>query len=182
MVTAILISIVLVLLTLCLHQAAFTLLVRTVPMGAHGSHPGLYLVMLGIFAVHLVEILLYSLGYYVAASFFDLGFLQGERGAGLLGYFYASAVFYTSLGFGDVLPNDHLRFIVGVEALNGLLLIAWSASFLFAVMGRFWHCLSGAGPNRSDLERMGGKEVAKEPLRKNAAAPTVKNETRDPRL
>ena len=56
MATAILISIVLVLLTLCLHQAAFTLLARAVPMGAHGSHPGLYLVMLGIFAVHLVEI------------------------------------------------------------------------------------------------------------------------------
>lgn len=143
MATAIIISIILVLLTFCLHQVSFTLFARIMMMGARDSHAGLYLLMLGIFAVHLVEILLYAAGYYVAANVFDLGLLQGERAAGALGYFYASAVFYTSLGLGDVLPNDHIRFIVGVETLNGLLLIAWSASFMFAAMGEFWHCLTG---------------------------------------
>lgn len=148
MATTILLSIILVLLTLCFHQATFTLLARSIPMGTRSSHPWLYLLMVGIFAVHLVEILLYAVGYYVAANFFDLGLLQGERAAGPLGHFYASAVIYTSLGLGDVLPNDHLRFVAGVEALNGLLLIAWSASFLFAAMGEYWHCLTGVGVNR----------------------------------
>jgi len=148
MITAILISIVLVLLTLCLHQAGFVFLARTIPLGARSSHPGLYLLMLGVFAVHIVEILLYALGFYVAINIFELGSLEGARATGVLGYFYASAVFYTSLGFGDVLPNEHLRFIVGIEALNGLLLIAWSAAFIFAVMGKSWHCFSGDGSDQ----------------------------------
>jgi len=144
MIAAIFISLVLVLLTVGLHQSCFTLLSRKIPMGVRSTQPWLYVLMLGIFTVHFLEILLYALGYYVAASVFDLGYLEGERATGFLGHFYASAVIYTSLGFGDVLPNGHLRFIVGVEALNGLLLIAWSASFLFAMMGQFWHCISGS--------------------------------------
>lgn len=143
MVGAILISIVLVLLTLCLHQASFVWLARVIPIGARSTHPGLYLLMLGIFAVHMVEILIYAFGFYLAINVFDLGSLEGARASGVLGHFYASAVFYTSLGFGDVLPNGHLRFIVSIEALNGLLLIAWSAAFIFAVMGKSWHCFSG---------------------------------------
>lgn len=154
MVTIFFLSATLVLLTFFFHQAAFTLLARGLPSSAHSTQPQLYLLMLGIFAVHLVEILLYALGYFIAANFFDLGFLQGERAVGALGYFYASAVFYTSLGLGDVIPNDHLRFMVGVEALNGLLLIAWSASFLFAASGQFWSCLSGRNTdNQSSLKK-----------------------------
>ena len=143
MLAAILISIILVLLTLCLHQAGFVWLARIIPIGARSTHPGLYLLMLGIFAVHVAEIFLYALGFYVAINVFELGSLEGARASGVLGYFYASAVFYTSLGFGDVLPNGYLRFIVSIEALNGLLLIAWSAAFIFAVMGKSWHCFSG---------------------------------------
>jgi ion channel len=143
MIATILISIALVLLTLCMHQAGLVFLTRAMPMNARSSHPKLYLIMLGIFAIHIAEILLYALGYYVSINFFELGTLQGARGTGVLGYFYASAVFYTSLGFGDVLPNEHLRFIVGIEALNGLLLIAWSAAYMFAMMGRSWQCFTG---------------------------------------
>jgi potassium channel LctB len=38
-------------------------------------------------------------------------------------------VSYTSLGLGDVYPGGSLRLITGVEALNGLLMIARSGSF-----------------------------------------------------
>ncbi len=145
MVAAIFISVILVLLTLCLHQASFVWLARIIPIGTRSTHPGLYLLMLGVFAAHVVEIFIYALGFYVAINVFELGSLEGVRASGVLGHFYASAVFYTSLGFGDVLPNGHLRFIVSIEALNGLLLIAWSAAFIFAVMGRSWHCFSGPG-------------------------------------
>jgi len=150
MVAAILISIFMVLLTFCLHQACFVWLARRIPLGARSTHPGLYLLMLGVFAVHVVEILLYALGYYVAINFFEIGSLEGARASGFLGHFYASAVFYTSLGFGDVLPNGHLRFLVSIEALNGLLLIAWSAAFIFAVMGKSWHCFAGPGAEKHD--------------------------------
>jgi hypothetical protein len=48
--------------------------------------------------------------------------------------FYFSLVSYTSLGLGDIVPTGHLRFVAGVEALNGFLLISCSAAMLFLFM------------------------------------------------
>ena len=42
------------------------------------------------------------------------------------------------MGFGDIEPFGYIRFLAGIEALTGLLLITWSASFLFLEMQRFW--------------------------------------------
>ncbi len=148
----ILISLGLVLATFCVHQAAFSLLGRSIPIGAKSTHPWFYLLMLGIFAAHIIEIILYGFGFYIADTLFGLGSLEGGRAEGTMGLFYASAVFYTSLGFGDVLPNAQLRFLASIEALNGLLLIAWSASFMFAAMNRSWHCFSGEKPDRPPKE------------------------------
>jgi hypothetical protein len=38
-------------------------------------------------------------------------------------------VAYSSLGYGDHGPVGHAHLLTGVETLNGLLLIGWSASF-----------------------------------------------------
>ncbi len=50
--------------------------------------------------------------------------------------FYFSVVNYSSLGLGDIYPTGHLRFLAGVEALNGFLLISCSASTIFLVVTR----------------------------------------------
>jgi hypothetical protein len=42
------------------------------------------------------------------------------------------------LGYGDVVPHGPLRLLAGVEALTGLLMIGWSASFTYVSMARFW--------------------------------------------
>ena len=67
--------------------------------------------------------------YALSDRVLALGSFGGVAVTGPLDYFYFSIVSYTSLGLGDVFPNDHLRFITGIEALNGLLLITWSGSF-----------------------------------------------------
>jgi hypothetical protein len=36
-------------------------------------------------------------------------------------------------------PDGVLRLLAGVEALNGLLLIGWSASYTYLAMERFWN-------------------------------------------
>ncbi|MEQ8900570.1 MAG: ion channel [Roseovarius sp.] len=51
-------------------------------------------------------------------------------------FFYFSLVNYSSLGLGDIYPTGHLRFLAGVEALNGFLLISCSASTIFLVVTR----------------------------------------------
>ena len=49
----------------------------------------------------------------------------------------SSIVTYTSVGIVDVYPQNHLRFTTGTEALNGRLLITWSASYMFLALSRF---------------------------------------------
>ncbi|KKM83118.1 hypothetical protein LCGC14_1312620 [marine sediment metagenome] len=91
-----------------------------------------------LFLTHLLQIGLFAGGFWIAGDLFQIGGFEGAAMAHPLDYLYFSAVIYTSLGIGDIVPTGHLRFLVGVEALNGLLLIAWSASFLFATMNRLW--------------------------------------------
>ena len=45
---------------------------------------------------------------------------------------------YTTVGFGDIVPEGALRMITMSEALSGLSLITWSASFTFLEMQRLW--------------------------------------------
>ncbi len=138
MVASILISAALVLLTTALHLWFFAVVAHRRSPSLRVTHARFYMLMLGLFAVHVVDIALYALGFYVASDLFALGTLQGENSEGVLGHFYTSAVIYTTLGFGDVIPTGHLRCLTATEALNGLLFIAWSAAFIFATMGRFW--------------------------------------------
>ena len=51
---------------------------------------------------------------------------------------YFSLETYSSLGYGDIVPSGTLRMMAGAEALNGLLLIGWSASYAHIAMERFW--------------------------------------------
>jgi hypothetical protein len=51
---------------------------------------------------------------------------------------YLSAMSYTTVGFGDVAPIGPIRFLTGTEALTGFVLIAWSASFTYLEMERYW--------------------------------------------
>ena len=101
-----------------------------------------------LFATHMAEIALYACAYALAEHVFSVGAFAGEPIAAPLDYLYFSAITYTSLGIGDIFPTGHLRFLTGVEALNGLLLIAWSASFLFALMTRLWDWKPCRGPER----------------------------------
>ena len=47
--------------------------------------------------------------------------------------FYFAFVNYTTLGYGDVLPNDRWLLIGPITAMNGVLLFGWSTAVLFDV-------------------------------------------------
>lgn len=95
-------------------------------------------IVLAVFAAHVVEMVLYALAYAVSERALALGTFGGLPVGNPLDYLYFSIVSYTSLGIGDIYPGGHLRFLTGVEALNGLLLIAWSGSFIYLAMERLW--------------------------------------------
>ena len=98
----------------------------------------LLVVIFAAFAAHFVEMAVYGLALFALIGYLDVGSLNGPAGFSLVNCLYFSAETYTSLGFGDLTPMGPVRLLAGVEALNGLLLIGWSASFLYIAMERFW--------------------------------------------
>ncbi len=98
----------------------------------------LVVVLLSTFVVHAVEMAMYGFVIYGLVAWLGAGSLSGSAGFSLGNCLYFSAETYTSLGFGDLTPNGPVRLLAGVEALNGLLLIGWSASFTYISMERFW--------------------------------------------
>ena len=100
---------------------------------------------MGLFFAHTLEVWLFAAAYYLLNTYLALGSFHGlATAAHFYDFLYFSVVVYTSLGFGDILPQDHIRLIAGVEALTGLLMIGWSASFTYLMMEKLWldHCKS----------------------------------------
>ena len=103
----------------------------------------LVVVILAAFVAHALEIALYGVAMYALMDGLGAGGLAGAAGVSWSDCLYFSAETYTSLGFGDLSPVGPVRLLAGVEALNGLLLIGWSASFTYLSMERFWKTGTG---------------------------------------
>lgn len=100
-----------------------------------------YRVLVGVFAIliaHIVEIWLFALAYFFTIQIEGFGSLTGNFNQSLLDCSYFSFTNYTTLGYGDIEPSGHIRFMTGIESLTGLLMITWSASFLFLEMQKNW--------------------------------------------
>jgi hypothetical protein len=92
--------------------------------------------MYGLFIAHAIEIWIFAAGYATAHTL-ELGAIVPDPN-GWLDYAYFSAMVYTTVGFGDLIPAGPMRVIAMAEALAGLSLITWSASFTFLEMQRLW--------------------------------------------
>jgi len=95
-------------------------------------------IVLGCFCAHIAEVVIFAVGLYLSATWLELGTIEGAVGDGFRDYLYFSIVSYTSLGLGDIYPSGHLRLLSGVEALIGLMMITWSATFTFLEMKTQW--------------------------------------------
>lgn len=123
----------LVLATVMVHYEALRLLDWTVQhLELHRLR--VVVVVLGCFCAHIIEVVIFAVGLYVSAASLGLGLIEGVVGDGFRDYLYLSIVSYTSLGLGDIYPTSHLRLLVGIEALIGLMMITWSATFTFLEM------------------------------------------------
>ena len=92
----------------------------------------------GIALAHVLEAGLYAGGFWFAVHGPGIGDLapsaQGAPEPDWMGYFYFSLVNFTTLGRGDLIPQEHLRFMTAMEAFHGFLLITASGSFVLQVM------------------------------------------------
>jgi len=96
------------------------------------------LLIFSILLTHVAEIWIFGGAHFYLVSSDGHGSLLANHSIGLFDSIYYSAVCFTTLGLGDVVPVGPVRFMTGTEALTGFVLIAWSASFPFVEMERFW--------------------------------------------
>lgn len=124
--------------TTIIHYEALRALAAGLPRLRMQPRAKLVVVIVTAFVAHAIEILLYAAAYYVLARYLNAGTLGEPQPLSFAGCLYFSAETYTSLGYGDIVPHHALRLLAGMEALNGLLLIGWSASYTYIAMERFW--------------------------------------------
>jgi hypothetical protein len=94
--------------------------------------------VLGIMATHTLQVWIFATAFYLMHHTETWGELTGNFNGTLLDCVYFSFTNFTTLGYGDIEALGVLRFLTGIEALTGLVLITWSASFLFVEMQRYW--------------------------------------------
>lgn len=129
-------TIVLPLLSVGLHYELLVLashVVRALP-GA-GRADVMPAVVLALVA-HVIEVVVFGVGWFVLirAGAVELSIPSPTLAEAI----YFSGSVYTSLGFGDIVPMGSGRFLVVLEAVTGLVLIAWTASFTFYQMRENW--------------------------------------------
>lgn len=166
--------------TFCIALLVFTTLIHyevlralsiSLPAIAVPPRAKLIVVIFGAFAAHVAEIVLYALTIYVITRYLDLGSLGDLRHFSMSVVMYFSAETFTSLGYGDVIPSGDLRMLAGAEALNGLLLIGWSASYTYIAMERFWNDGTGEASVAPPPAHPAGLYAAVTPTCSGAPAP-----------
>ena len=134
-VTSILLSVSLAALCVAVHYEALVQLEK-MRRALRRHRPMIMLTVLGLLLAHVIEIWIFGAGYYVAEHWLDMGRILVHQDG--FDYIYYSAMVYTTVGFGDLVPTGSLRMITSTEALTGLSMITWSASFTFLQMQRMW--------------------------------------------
>jgi hypothetical protein len=132
-----LLAVVIVVITVTMHYESLRFLGRT--LGAHvHKRIGVLLVMIGLLVAHGLEIWVFAFGYILADWAPNMGHIAGIAHPDVIDYMYLSSMVYATVGFGDIVPVGAMRMLSAAEALTGLALITWSASFTFLAMQKFW--------------------------------------------
>lgn len=141
MLLSMLAAIALVLVTLLIHYETLRITGELLPrLTIVSPRFRIVFVVLACFVAHTIEVWVFGLSYLWLDSWPGFGDFAGPPHPAftLEDYVYFSVTTYTSLGYGDIYPTGGLRLMAGVEALTGLLMIGWSASFTYIEMRELW--------------------------------------------
>ena len=117
-------------------------------------------IVVGVFAAliaHALEVWIFAVAYYAMHHSEAWGGLSGNFGGTSTDAAYFSFTTYTTLGFGDIEPTGHLRFLAGIESLTGLVLTLGQHHFCT------WRCV-----------RIGTRNTIRSSKRQHPTAPSYK--------
>lgn len=121
-----------------LHYEGLRFLTDRLPRPKHHHRRRIVLLILALLTIHVVEVWIFGIAYFMLLKFDGFGALLGVEPTGLVDYIYYSATVYTTVGFGDMYPVGAIRTMTGTEGLAGLTMITWSASYTFLEMLKSW--------------------------------------------
>lgn len=121
-----------------LHYEALSWLTKLLKRVHLPARSRILLLIFSILLVHIAEIWVFGLGYFGLIQDATRGAFVAMHPIGLFDSVYFSAVCFTTLRLGDVVPVGAIRFMAGTQAVCGFVLITWSGSFTFVEMQRFW--------------------------------------------
>lgn len=141
--TVIIVTLMAVSLSVLVHYEGLLFASRKLSNVGGPRHIKVLYAILFVLTLHVVEIWIFGAALWMLLQWPACGSITsaiaGSPGTpGLFDSVYFSAMTYSTVGFGDVVPIGPIRLLAGTEGLLGLLLIGWSASFTYLEMKRFW--------------------------------------------
>ena len=137
MLIAILLSIGMLLMTVCIHYCGLRYVATYIKNKDTTSHSVPIIAMFGITILHLFEIIIYAWIFYFFYTYTNLGAFTEKFEPGWQDYIYFSGANYTTLGMSDFYPEGHFKVFAITEALAGFMMLTWSATFFYSTVGQF---------------------------------------------
>ncbi len=136
--SALILTLVLIGLAVLIHFQALRFL--SLWQASHGASGRLkvLVIIFGLIAAHVIEAGVFAGGYWAGERLLQVGQFVGPQAMTAAQYFYFAIETFTTQGVGDLYPVGPLRLLASLEPLAGLILIGWSTSFTFLVMGPDW--------------------------------------------
>lgn len=122
-----------------LHYEALRLISDRLPTPKHHHRQRIVLLIICLMMLHILQVWIFGFAYYGLLRLDGFGELVSSEPIMLVDCIYYSAAVYSTLGFGDIYPIGPIRTMTGTEAITGLTLITWSASYTFLEMLRTWN-------------------------------------------
>lgn len=138
MVTVFIVNTFVAAITVVIHYEFLNQLANIIPKFNLSPRVSVILGVFGALLAHVVEVWVFAITYYLMINNEGWGTLIGNFNGSLMDCAYFSFTTFTTVGFGDIEAIGHIRFLTGIESLTGLVLITWTASFLFIEMQRHW--------------------------------------------
>jgi hypothetical protein len=131
-------TIIFVVAVVLLHYEGLSLIGRRIKQRTIHHRAKILVLIFAQLGLHVMAIWIFAAGAFLLTRGQGYGAILPAPSGGYLDYVYFSAITYTTVGFGDFVPSGPVRFLAGMEALTGFVLITWSASFTFLEMQRYW--------------------------------------------
>ena len=139
MLTSFIVNSIVVALAVIIHHEFLLHLSKFLPRLNIRHRSKLVVSIFGALIAHSIEVWVFALAYYFMHHAESWGTLEGSYDGSVLASVYFSCTTFTTLGFGDIQPIGDIRYLTGMESLTGLVLITWTASFLFIEMHKYWN-------------------------------------------